>query len=236
MKKILTLIASALLFVASASAQFDDGKKVKFGFDLGVGYANQWGSAHDAYAQGGIFSFLFGIDMDIKLPGKQFLEVGIDFTRKGTRFEGTEWLAAGGPWGLYDNDKTTANLYYLQVPILYGIDLPIESEIAWRFMVGPYFGIGATGDRRTELNNKIWDSEVMKALREPSAIASFSTDYQYGYKRFDLGARVQTGIQVRRVSYMIAYEIGFLNILQDKDHKDLKARNNGIMAIASFRF
>ena len=236
MKKILALISAALLCIASVNAQFDDGKKVKFGFDLGVGYANQWGNAHDAYAKTGIFSFLFGIDADIKLPGKQFLEVGVDFTRKGCRYEGTEWVSNGEPWGLYEEDKTVANLYYLQIPILYGIELPIENEIAWRFMVGPYFGIGATGDRRTDYNNSIWQNEVKSLLRDPSTIASFSEDYQYGYKRFDVGARIQTGVQVRRVSYMISYEIGLRNIMNDKKYDDLKAHNNGIMAMVSFRF
>ena len=94
----------ACLFIAFATQAQND-RPVKFGFDLGLGYANQWGNAYDAYHKTGLFSFTFGADIDIRVSEKQFIEVGANFNRKGCKIEGHQWVKDGGPWKFY-TDKT----------------------------------------------------------------------------------------------------------------------------------
>ncbi len=235
--KLLAFIA-CLFFSGATFAQND--RPVRFGFDLGLGYANQWGDAYDAYHKTGIFSFCFGADLDIRVSEKQFIEVGANFNRKGTKIEGHEWVKDGGPWKFYtDKDKATVNMFYLQVPVMYGLCLPIENHVSWKFMVGPYVGAGLTGDRRNE-----YKSDAAKLHNEiegrAETVSTFNDEPDdFSFKRVDVGAKIQTGVTVDRVSYMVAYELGFFNTLQENkslNYDDYKARNNSIMVIVSFRF
>lgn len=245
-----TLIASVLVFFSTSLVCAQD-KPVKFGFDLGLGYANQWGNAYDAYSKSGIFSFTFGADVDINVADKSFIEVGVNFNRKGSKINGHRWIEGnGGPWKLFtEDDKTTVNMFYLQVPIMYGVNLPIEQDISWKFMIGPYIGVGLTGDRRNE-----YVSPQVKAINEildrDETVSTFTENpIDYSFKRIDVGAKAQTGITVDRISYMIAYELGFFNTLRESQisynksleeditfNNDYKARNSSIMLIVSFRF
>lgn len=249
-----TIIASALVLFSVTFACAQD-KPVKFGFDLGLGYANQWGNAYDAYSKSGIFSFTFGADVDINIAEKSFIEVGVNFNRKGSKINGHHWIEEnGGPWKLYtEDDKTTVNMFYLQIPIMYGINLPIEQDISWKFMIGPYIGVGLTGDRRNEYTSP-QVKEINEILGRTETVSTFTEHpIDFSSKRIDVGAKAQTGVTVDRISYMIAYELGFFNTLResetiyDKVKEDLtvekigfnhgyKSRNSSIMLIVSFRF
>ncbi len=226
-----------LFFSFVVLAQND--RPVKFGFDLGLGYANQWGNAYDAYHKTGLFSFTFGADIDIRVSEKQFIEVGANFNRKGCKIEGHQWVKDGGPWKFYtDKDKATINMFYLQVPVMYGLCLPIEDQVSWKLMVGPYFAFGLTGDRRNEYESYLAKAYNTLVDRE-STVSTFNEEPKdFSFKRFDVGAKIQTGVTVDRVSYMIAYELGFFNTLREAENSDYgyKARNNSIMLIVSFRF
>ncbi len=241
MKRILFFISCCLLAICSAHAQYDGYRKpVRFGFDLGLGYANQWGNAYDSYGKKGIFSYSIGMDVDFSFMERSFIEIGVNFKRKGCRIEGHKWIdnemSNGGPFSLRTADKMTSNLLYIQVPVLYGIELPIENSVSWKFLVGPYFAGGVAGDRRYSFSHD-YEGRL-------SVVSSFSDDHEFGFKRFDFGAKVATGVEVGRFSYIISYELGVLNTMKEgkawdaenKDVFDFKARNNGIMFIASVRF
>ena len=105
-------------------------------------------------------------------------------------------------------------------------------------MVGPYFAFGLTGDRRNEYKSDEVVAYNVVADRE-STVSTFNEEPKdFSFKRFDVGAKIQTGVTVDRVSYMIAYELGFFNTLREAEASDYgyKARNNSIMVIVSFRF
>lgn len=211
-------------------------RSVKFGFDLGAGYANQWGNAYNAYDKNGIFAFSFGFDIDIYFKGISFLEIGVDFARKGCRIQGHEWINnalyidesnGGGPWKLQKGDKTVNNLYYLELPILYGVNISIDHKVGWKFLIGPYFSLGVSGDKRSDFSYHYED--------RPTVVSSFSKDYDYGFKRFDVGAKIGTGVEIGRATYIVAYELGLFNGLETKLY-DYKVHNNSLMGIVSFRF
>jgi len=242
MKKIYLFLTCCFIFsVFQISAQYDGYRKpVKIGFDAAMGFANQWGDAYDAYGKTGLFCGAVGIDVDINFKERSFIEIGTNFKRKGCRIEGHEWIdnviSNGGPFELRTKDKTVANLLYIQIPILYGVELPIENNVAWKFMVGPYFSIGVAGDRRNTFKH-IYEGRL-------ETVSSFSDDHDYGYRRFDFGSKISTGIEVGKVSYLVSYELGLVNTIKqgrewDTDVRgdfDYKARNNGILFIISFRF
>lgn len=244
MKKIFTfkaIIALFFLLATTTNSYSQEERRVKFGFDLGLGYANQWGNAYDAYHKTGLFSFNFGVDIDVSVAEKQFVEIGLNFNRKGCKIEGHEWVKDGGPWGLYtEGDKTSINMFYLQLPVMYGVALPIADDISWKIMVGPYFAIGLAGDRRSDFDSDESQLHVLGegvGLSRPKTESTFNdSPRDYTFKRFDIGAKIQTGVTVKRISYMIAYELGFFNTIKDELGYDYKARNNSIMLIVSFRF
>lgn len=227
MKKIICIIATVFLFIFNTQAQYDD--KVQFGFDLGIGTANQWGNAYDAYGKKGTIGFQFGFSLDVNFAPCAFLETGISFNKKGCRIYGHEWLEDGGPLKIYDNERATANLFYIEIPALIGFRIPIEYEVAWKIMVGPYFGIGVAGERKYWFKNPLNDDRDM-------LVSCFSENYDSRFKRFDFGVKAETGIEFRRVSLLFAYELGMFNNYHNDEFHILNARNNTIMSIVAFRF
>ena len=149
------------------------------------------------------------------------------FTRKGCKFQGNEWVKDGGSWQIYDEESCKANLFYLEWPLLYGLSVPLEGDIAWKFMVGPYFACGVAGDRKF---NYVDQGDRL------SLISTFSKDNDYGYRRFDVGGKIQTGIEINKMSFLIAYQMGFFDTLFSKQYHEMKAYNNSIMAVVSFRY
>ncbi|MBR6658500.1 MAG: outer membrane beta-barrel protein [Paludibacteraceae bacterium] len=231
MKKILlliTLLCGTFITVSAEENSYYKSKKtVQFGFDFGIGYADQWGNAYDPYGKSGLLGFTFGVDLDVNFGKYSFVEVGMAFTRKGCKFEGNEWIKDGGPWQIYDNESCKANLFYLEWPVMYGLSIPLEGDIAWKLMVGPYFACGVAGDRKF---NYVEQGERL------SLISTFSEDNDYGYRRFDVGGKIQTGVEVNKLSFMVAYQMGFFDTLFSNQYHEMKARNNSIMAIVSFRY
>lgn len=229
MKKIISVIATVFLFLFSAHAQYGYDSRVQFGFDMGAGFANQWGNAYEAYGKKGILGFRFGFFLDINFSEHTFVETGLTFNRKGCRINGHQWLEDGGPLKIFDNEKATVNLFYVELPALIGFRVPIEYEVAWKFVVGPYFGVGVAGERKYWFKNRANDGR-------PTLISSFSEDYDSRFKRFDLGFVAETGIEIRRISLMIAYEFGMFNNYHNDVYHILDARNNCIMGILGFRY
>lgn len=229
MKKIICIIATVFLFVFQSHAQYDAYDRVQFGFDLGIGSSNQWGNAYDAYGKKGTIGFQFGFSLDVNFAPCAFLETGISFNKKGCRIYGHQWLEDGGPLKLYDNERATANLFYVELPAMIGFRIPIEYEVAWKILVGPYFGIGVAGERKYWFKNEANDDRDM-------LISSFSENYESRFKRFDVGIKAETGIEFRRVSLMFAYELGLFNNYHNDIYHILNARNNTIMGIVGFRF
>ena len=64
MKKILLLIAllcgTFITVSAEENSYYKSKKTVQFGFDFGIGYADQWGNAYDPYGKSGLLGFTFG--------------------------------------------------------------------------------------------------------------------------------------------------------------------------------
>lgn len=229
MKKIIYVLATFILLTINAQAQYGYDDKVQFGFDLGGGIANQWGNAYDAYGQKGVFACKFGFFLDINFGEHVFFETGSSFNKKGCRINGHEWLKDGGPINLYDNERATVNLFYVEFPGLIGFRVPMEYEVNWKFVTGPYFGVGVAGERKYWLKDK--SNEGRSSL-----ISSFSEDYSSRFKRFDMGVQAETGIEIRRVSIMFEYELGLFNNYHNDNYHILNARNNTVMGIVSFRF
>ncbi len=229
MKKIICIIATVFLFAFQSHAQFDAYEKVQFGFDLGIGASNQWGNAYDAYGKKGTIAFQFGFSLDVNFAPISFMETGVNFNKKGCRIYGHEWLENGGPLKLYDNERAIANLFYIEVPVMIGFRIPIEYEVAWKILVGPYFGIGVAGERKYWFKNEANKDRDM-------LISCFSENYDSRFKRFDVGVKAETGIEFRRVSLMFVYELGLFNNYHNDIYHTLGARNNSIMGLVGFRF
>lgn len=229
MKKVFSILATVFLFIFSAQAQYDYNNKVQFGFDLGLGTSNQWGNAYDAYGKKGTIAFQFGFSLDVNFAPCAFMETGISFNKKGCRIYGHEWLENGGPLRLYDNERAIANLFYIEVPAMIGFRIPIEYEVAWKILVGPYFGIGVAGER------KYWFKSPENAKRD-MLISSFSENYESRFKRFDVGVKAGTGIEFRRVTLLFVYELGMFNNYHNDIYHTLNARNSTIMGVVGFRF
>lgn len=229
MKKIFCILATIFLLNINAQAQYGYDDKVQFGFDLGAGMANQWGNAYDAYGKKGVFGCKFGFFLDINFGEHVYFETGVSFNKKGCRINGHEWLKDGGPINLYDNERASVNLFYVELPGLIGFRVPIEYEVAWKFIVGPYFAVGVAGERKYWLKDRSNDDRA-------SLISSFSEDYNSRFKRFDMGVQAATGIEIRRVSILFAYELGMFNNYHNDTYHILNARNNTTMAIVGFRF
>lgn len=212
MKKILTILAFALLLQVSANAQF-----VRYGARIGGGVSYV---TDDLLTKspilglnlGGYADYMF-TDMKNPWADNIYLQVGLNFVRRGTNFE---QVFINEPrsirQGFYHN-------WYAQIPVLFGFkyeipQLPAENFVS--FYIGPAFNVGIYG--------RLWDRMVTPGMPQPSNnYDTFITGDKASrssfkhMRRLDVGVIMGVGYQWHNFTFDLHLDHGFIALLKKDD-------------------
>lgn len=199
-----TIVTIALLmFGLSLNAQ---DKKVTAGVKAGMNLSTITGDADDVDSK---FGYHVGVTIDYELTENLFLMSGVEFTTKGAKEKGE--METGYDWNA--DVELTVNPMYLQVPIHFGYKLDIAKETKMVFRAGPYVAFGVGGKAKLT-GNYIADEKTNV----------FKTN---GYKNFDFGFGLGTGVEFKKYALNVGYDFGVTNIDNTKDKDERETFRNG---------
>jgi len=211
MKKILTLLAFAVLLQLPAKAQFVD-----YGVRLGNGASYV---ADDLLTHTPILGFSIGGYVDYmftewKNPWAEniYLQTGLNITRRGTNFQQVFVNMLSIRQGYFHN-------WYAQIPIIAGFKYEIPQLPAGNyvnFFLGPTASVGLFG--------KLWDRQVTPGM--PQASNNYDTfvtgtkDDRSSFKnlrRFDVGLVLGVGYQWHNFTFDFYMDHGFIALMNKDD-------------------
>lgn len=211
MKKILTLLAFAVLLHVSAQAQF-----VRYGARVGGGasYVSDDLLTHSPILGinlGGYVDYMF---TEWKNPWSEniYLQFGFNFVRRGTNFEQVWVNMSSIRQGFYHN-------WYAQIPILAGYKYEIPQLPAGNFLsfyLGPTINVGLFGC--------LWDRKVTPGMPQTSnnydTYISGNRDDRSSFKhmrRIDVGFVLGVGYQWHNFTFDLFLDHGFVALMKRDD-------------------
>ncbi|MCK5103812.1 MAG: outer membrane beta-barrel protein, partial [Cyclobacteriaceae bacterium] len=102
--------------------------------------------------------------------------------------------------------KTTLNLWYMDIPILFKWNFQIDERTNIYPAIGPYVGIGLKGKSKSESKSNYGEE-------------TYTNDVEWGsdeetdiLKRFDGGLSIGGGIEYKAFQFGVYYNLGIANI------------------------
>lgn len=248
MKKI-KIIALLLMVTAAMYAQ-NDYRELSWRVHLGMNISNVTNIADFEYGDdwntkpGMGLNFGFRVDyqfnrfiaiqtgLDYSLKGWKATEEGGGYFEEGYYDEYYGYYYEGGYVEEYKN-RDRIKMSYLSIPILAGFRYDFKNNRDIRLVVntGPYLAIGIAGKGHTSYSYGFEEEEAFEVPvfgKEKDIEDSDS----YGFKRFDMGWRIDAGIDIKKFYVGAAIEMGFINMNNEEyfDYfdKPLKNRNYSI--------
>lgn len=258
MKK-LVVCMMLMLCVASASAQWSvtpevgmnvttyENTPAKIGFKAGAAVAYTFGD--------GLFSLQSGLYYVQRGTGKVFsgemygTSIGEDGKPYDTSIHfhgnGSSYMIYGysGYGNGYNNDffskDMTVNgvrMYegssrkdYLQLPVMARFNWKIGDDVRLHLAAGPYVALGIGG--------KVKYTEVDRGAgfnwhEKSSSYSSFGKN-NYNSRRFDWGATLNTGIEVKRFAFNVGYDLGLGKTYK---HDDISMKYQTVSFTVGYRF
>jgi hypothetical protein len=211
MKKILTLLAFAVLLQIPTKAQF-----VNYGARIagGASYVADDLLTHTpimGFNIGGYVEYMF---TEWKNPWSEniYLETGLNITRRGTNFQQVFVNMQSIRQGFFHN-------WYVQVPVIAGFryelpQLPAGNYI--NFFLGPTVNVGLFG--------KLWDRQVTPGMPQSSnnydTFVTGDKDDRSSYKhlrRFDVSLMLGVGYQWHNITVDFYLDHGFIALMKKDD-------------------
>ena len=211
MKKILTLLAFAVLLQIPAKAQF-----VHYGARIGGGASYV---ADDLLTHSPIFGFNIGGYVDYmftewKNPWSEniYLQFGLNITRRGTNFQQVFVNMQSIRQGFFHN-------WYAQIPVIAGFKWEIPQLPAGNyvnFFLGPTLNVGLFG--------KLWDRQVTPGMPQSSnnydTFITGTKDDRSSFKnlrRLDAGLILGVGYQWHNITVDFYMDHGFVALMKKDD-------------------
>lgn len=211
MKKILSLLAFAVLLQFPAKAQF-----VHYGARIANGASYV---ADDLLTHTPIFGFSIGGYVDYmftewKNPWSEniYLQTGLNITRRGTNFQQVFVNMLSIRQGFFHN-------WYAQIPIFAGFKYEIPQLPAGNyvnFFLGPTVNVGLFGS--------LWDRQVTPGMPQASnnydTFVTGSKDDRSSFKnlrRFDVGLVLGVGYQWHNFTFDFYMDHGFIALMNKDD-------------------
>lgn len=177
----------------------ESGLGVYYGLRLGLSVASVSSDNNNLDYSDGItglnVGFVAGMQLSYSVP--LFLEGGLYYTEKGGK-------------GIYNSQKFTCNLNYLEVPIVVKYQYFLNNDIAIQPFAGGFLACGVGG--------KIKDYGIRASQN------SFSDD---NFQRFDGGLRIGCGISFQSIYLDMNYDFG----LADIGHGDFDSTHTGAFMV-----
>ena len=169
------------------------------------------------------------------------IQTGLEYTMRGERIK-ISYEEKDYEFKL--NRKTTT--HYLAIPILAGARYRINNNFQLLFNTGPYIAIGLGGKTKYKAEETyLGETSVYKAEKQffgnPKKENLDDNEYApIGNKRFDAGWRFELGTDIKDFYIGVAYDLGFVDIANDKEKRDktnYKATmNRGFSISAGYTF
>ena len=211
MKKILTLLAFAVILQFPAKAQF-----VHYGARIANGAAYV---ADDLLTHTPIFGFSIGGYVDYmftewKNPWAEniYLQTGLNITRRGTNFQQVFVNMLSIRQGFFHN-------WYAQIPIIAGFKYEIPQLPAGNyvnFFLGPTVNVGLFG--------RLWDRQVTPGMPQSSnnydTFVTGSKSARSSFKhqrRIDVGLVLGVGYQWHNFTFDLYMDHGFVALMKKDD-------------------
>lgn len=211
MKKILAIMAFAILFGRIANAQF-----VHYGAYLGNGVSYV---ADDLLTSSPVMGFTLGGYVDYmftewKNPWSEnvYIRTGLNINRRGTNFKQDLSLMSSIRRGYFHN-------WYAQIPVTFGFryelpQLPAGNYI--NFFIGPTFNVGIFG--------RLWDRQVTLSMPQTSnnydTFVTGTKDDRSSFKhlrRLDASVILGVGYQWHNFTIDIYMDHGFVALMKRAD-------------------
>lgn len=232
MKKFV-LFMMLMMCVASLSAQWSVTPEVgmnvttykyttaKIGFKAGAAVAYSFGD--------GLFSLQSGLYYVQRGTGKSFsgeaygttigedgkpYDTSISFYSMGNRYMnyGYGYGNAGYGGGLFPQDMTIkgVRLYenssrrdYLQLPVMARFNWKIGNDVRLHLAAGPYVALGLGGKSKFKEIDRGTGFEWNETSSSYNSFGEYSS-----LRRFDWGAMINAGIEVKRIAFNVGYDMG----------------------------
>ncbi|RYF98851.1 MAG: PorT family protein [Chitinophagaceae bacterium] len=222
MKKLSLVVIGALGFFTASMAQSQSVQVggTTFGVRAGLNLQNINGrdAGDDKLENKLVPRFHVGVNAEIPVAPEFYVQPGILFSTKGTKFEN----GAGDP---------TLNLSYIEVPInvLYK---PVVGNGKLLVGFGPYVAYGIGGKYKTDGDDtKVKFKGKVKSGDDPNVVY---------FKPFDAGANLLFGYEFsNRFSAQLNAQLGLVNINSDYDlipDTDARSANTGFGVSVGYRF
>lgn len=218
MTKISTLFVVAGVSIATIqTADAQTGKSPwTFGVKTGVNIANT-----SSKNEKGRTGFNVGGTVEYQLNNSFFLQSGLEFTTKGSK-----WNDSYSDYPFYPNAygtnapetytkftghiKATQNLMYLQLPLTVGYRLPVAKDINLTFNAGGYMAYRTTARMPYEMKGTLKDPDGK--TNPVDSKKTYTGERATNLERFDYGLLGGIGVEYKKFSFNVNYELGLRNL------------------------
>lgn len=220
----------ATLFACVSSYAQESSLYLKAGVNLANISTTSSGRIDDANM---LVSFHAGIMGDIPLGKYLAIQPGLLFTGKGAKTQ------TGKPGDNY-YFKATSNPYYIEVPVNFVVNIPLESKTSAFFIgAGPYAAIGIAGKNKTEGNAGLVSFSSKESIKfsndDPT---TFNQQEGAGLgimRRFDFGLNGTAGFKLNNVLLAVNYGYGLTKINSVEKNDDDKNKHRVLSVSVGFK-
>ena len=150
---------------------------------------------------------LIGPTVEFPLMQDLSIESGLLLSSKGFKDSYEESYQGG-----FYESKTTLNLWYIDIPILFKWNFKISEKTSLYPAIGPYIGIGLKGYSKNETKSNSGEETHKEDIEWGN---DEDTDF---FKRFDAGLTIGGGIEYKAFQLGIYYNLGIANIAPSSEN------------------
>ena len=220
MKRTILAIAGMVLFVTAVTAQSKkESKSLTWGIRAGFNLQNINGRdlLDNKLENKLVPRFHAGVNAELSLADDFYVQPGLLFSTKGTKFKGS---------------NSVLNLSYIEVPLNF-LYKPVLGNGKLLLGVGPYFAFGIGGKLKPTNGN---DASVVFE-NEVDVLQISSGRY---YRGFDAGGNLLFGYEVNNnLSVQLNAQLGMLNIspeIKGVSNNNINLKNTGFGLSFGYRF
>lgn len=203
------------------------GLYIKGGLNLANVSTSSDGSVNSARTRA---SFNAGLLGDIPLADVLSLQIGAEFTGKGSRAQYTSSLYTG---------TYTFRPYYIEVPVDLVVKLPIGPQVAIILGAGGYGAVGVTGNYESNVVSGAGSSTSNQSIKWTDS-GDITTGSENGsgagvLRRYDFGLNFLAGFELGSVQLTAGYDMGLTKISSTADNNNDNDKNRVLSLNLAFR-
>lgn len=96
---------------------------------------------------------------------------------------------------------------YLQLPVMARFNWDVRPDIRLHLAAGPYFAFGVAGEYSLEV--KDWREGNLIPSSKKESWSPYNNEQSFDVPRFDWGMGLEIGVEIKRISFKLGYDMGF---------------------------